>query len=534
MSVNFGEFISLAEIKAQRLQSCGLVAGEKVILLLPHGIELVAAFVGVMMLGGVPAILPYPTSKVEPNKYASGLAGVSANIKARFVVVDESFPPHLLNFIATECTQVLRGFDGQSISSSGLSVDARIGSSDVAFLQHSSGTTGQQKGVAISHAAILNQLRNVQHSLEITENDCLYSWLPLYHDMGLVGCFLLPLVCHIPLVMQSATDWVVQPATMLKLITQYRCTIAWMPNFAFQFLARREGSADRSKYDLSSLRCLINASEPVRSQSMDAFLQAFGPCGLRPEACQTAYGMAENTLITTFSGLRDGPRKLWVDREMLWRHHCVVPVPPDYPRALCLVSSGRCISHNELRIVSPNGSDLPDGQVGEILVRSDSLFHGYYNRADLTARALQDGWYYSSDIGFRLQEEIYVIGRKDDLMVIEGNNINPTDVEEIVFSHSSIKEGRAVSFDLYNPALGSKEMVVVAEVKEADELQRSSTIAFAVRRAITTELGVPVGAVYIKPPGWIIKSTSGKPGRGPTRCKLLAEHPHELKELIAC
>lgn len=535
-SVTFGQFKRQAEALAVYFQSHGLGAGDAVVLIMPQGIELMAAFAGVMLSGAVPAILAYPNFKVEPAKYRAGLVGVTANLKARMVVLDDKFPEELMDYVTVGSdTLVLRSAAGQEPPAGIELFRTSLSADSLAFIQHSAGTTGLQKGVALSNRAVLLQLDHLASALEITEQDSIYSWLPLYHDMGLIACFMLPLVLHLPVVMQSPTDWVMQPGTMLQLIAQYKCTLAWAPNFTLQFLARRVHKDDRSEYLLSSLRALINCSEPVRAQSMDEFLNAYSSSGLQPCVLQSSYAMAENVFAVTQSSINGQPRRLWISGEMLRREHRAVPVDEGTDDGLCFVSSGRCLPGNEVRIASPESKNfsesknLPDGVVGEILIRSDSLFDGYYNRPDLTEAALQEGWYWSGDLGFCRDGELYVIGRKKDLMIVAGKNIYPQDVEEIAFSHPAIHDGRAVSFGLYNADLGTEEIIVVAEVGREEDLTDAIAIERAVRSRITAELGVAVRAVYLKPPRWIVKSTAGKNARATTRDKLFGEHP-ELVE----
>ena len=180
---------------------------------------------------------------------------------------------------------------------------------------------------------------------------------------------------------------------------------------------------------------------------------------------------------------------------------------------------------NRVRVVDSQGQDLPDGHVGEILIQSDSLFDGYYNRPELTARALNDGWYWSRDLGLRLDDELYVIGRKDDLIIVAGKNIHPHDLEQIASADPRIHDGRVVAFGLFNPDLGTEDIVVVAEVGDEQELANADAIEQTIRNAIVAELGVAVRAVYLRPPKWIVKSTAGKPARSTTRQKLLQEEP---------
>lgn len=534
-SVTFQQFVAWAEAQALRFQARGLRCGDRVVLVMPQGIPLMTAFVGAMLLGAVPAILAYPNFKVEPAKYRTGLSGVSANLSARLVVIDDAFPDELLSCIAIpEGSELVRGLGSYTAGAPNHLDPVDLSPEDLAFIQHSAGTTGLQKGVALSHAAVLRQLSYLTASLQLTEQDRVYSWLPLYHDMGLVACFVLPLVCHLPVVMQSPTDWVLQPATMLRLISDYRCTAAWLPNFAFQFLARRVPAERQTGVDLSSLRLLINCSEPVRAESMDEFAQAYTPHGLRQEALQSSYAMAENVFAVTQSGIdRPTPPRLWVDGRRFRQEHRAVEVDAEAPGAVCLVSSGSCLPANEVRITGASGETLREGDVGEILIRSDCLFDGYFNRPDLSAQAIRDGWYYSGDLGFLWGRELYVAGRKKDLIIVAGQNIYPQDVENIACSHPAIHDGRAIALGVYNPDLGTEEIVVVAEVEKEGHLADAPAIELEIRNQIVAQLGVGVRAIHLRPPHWIVKSTAGKPARSATREKLLKECPELFREALA-
>ena len=233
-----------------------------------------------------------------------------------------------------------------------------------------------------------------QKAIELSDEDRIYSWLPLYHDMGLIACFMLPVVYHLPVVMQSPTDWVMRPGSMLSLISDYRCTLSWVPNFVLQFLARRVPLRDRSSLDLSCLRMLINCSEPVRHQSISEFCFAYAGSASDESSHQSCYAMAENVFALTQSGTggRDIPCSIWVDGKRLTEQHIAEPVMEGQEGAVCLVSSGRCLPGNRFRILDTDGRELSEGHVGEIVLQSDSMFSGYYNRPDLTEKVLKGGW----------------------------------------------------------------------------------------------------------------------------------------------
>ena len=533
-TVTFGEFRDRARIQAEAIRAKGVNRGDRVVIIMPQGIPAMTAFAGAMMLGAVPAFLAYPNYKVEPAKYRSGLAGVTANLRAKLVVIDEEFPDDMLGHVSLGDDSMLhRAGNAEATHETDAIVDSSFSGDCVAFIQHSAGTTGLQKGVALSHAAVLRQLEHLVQALQIDgAMDRIYSWLPLYHDMGLIACFVMPMVYHVPVVMQSPLDWVMRPESMLQILSDHKCTLAWLPNFTFQFVSRRTRPNRRAQYDLSSVRALINCSEPVRASSMREFQDAFGASGMKASALQSSYAMAENVFAVTQSDISRGsaPSQIWADFNQFRSTHRIVPVAEGSAGSICFTSSGRLLPNHEIRIVSDADSILRDGMVGEILIKSDCLFEGYYNRPDLTAKALVDGWYRTGDLGFCLNEEIYVVGRAKDLIIVGGENLYPQDIEEIVSSHSAIHDGRVIALGMDNPDLGTQEIVVVAEVENEELLAKSHEIEREIRSSIVAGLGVAAGTIFLKPPKWIVKSTAGKPARSATLEKLRKEHPEIKKE----
>ena len=525
-SVNFGDFRALVAGQADFLREHGVTSGDAVILIMPQGIPLMAVFVACMYLGAIPTILAYPNSKVDPSKYRSGLSGVSANLRARLLVVDDSFPEELLAQVCVGDLNIARTLTGSMPIRTPLA-PAHSHPDQIAFIQHSAGTTGLQKGVALSHAAVLRQINHLASAICLTFEDRIYSWLPLYHDMGLIACFMLPLICHVPVVMQLPIDWVMQPGTMMQLISQHRCTLAWIPNFTLQFLSRRVRPEDRLQYNLSSLRMLINCSEPIRVASMDEFLDAYKFSHLQPHVLQSSLAMAETVFAATQSGWNGHPEpvRVWVDSADLRKRHVAQPVAPNAPGAICFASSGSCLPGTQIAIVSENGDRMPSGSVGEIIIYSDAMLDGYYNRPDLTAKALRDGMYWSGDLGFELDGELFVIGRKKDLIIVGGENIYPQDIEEIISGHPSIHDGRTIAIGVFNSNLGTQEIIAVAEVNDDEDLINAIEIERELKMSVKSELAVAVRAIYLKPSRWIVKCTAGKPARSTTREKLLSEHP---------
>ncbi|MGA9641873.1 MAG: AMP-binding protein [Terriglobales bacterium] len=548
-TVTFGEFRARARAQAARLRAHGVEPGDRVVIIMPQGIAAMTVFAGAMLAAAAPAFIAYPNDKVEAAKYRSGLAGVTANLKAKVVVIDDEFPEEMREHVRVgDGSVVVRAGRkdedelGDSDGSDSANLDSQksasrkfdsqefdprqIDSGSVAFIQHSAGTTGLQKGVALTHAAVLRQLDHLAKALSIESRDRIYSWLPLYHDMGLIACFMLPMVYHLPLVMQSPIDWVMVPETMLAAISQHKCTLAWMPNFAFQFIPRRTRPDRRAEYDLSSVRALINCSEPVRARSMREFEEAFAGIGLKSDALQSSYAMAENVFAVTQSPLgAQGPPRLWADAKEFRGAARIREVQEQAAQSVEFVSSGRLLPNHEIRIVADDGKQLEDGRVGEILVKSDCLFEGYYNRPDLTAEAIVAGWYHTGDLGFCWEQELYVVGRKKDLIIVGGENLYPQDIEEIAGRHAAVHDGRVIAMGLYNPSLGTEEIVVVAEVENEALLDKAEQIEREIREQVAAGMGVTVPTIFLKPPKWIVKSTAGKAARSSTLEKLGREHP---------
>ena len=517
-----------ARAVAAGLQRRGYGVGAHVAILGPTTRALVTAIQATWLIGATSVLLPLPMRLGSLDEFVVQTRARVAHADIDVVLVDGDLAP----FLTTEpgdppmiaLSDAMPGATGVPTSDAFDPVGADPTS--LAILQFTSGSTSEPKGVMLPHQQVCANLDAIQVGCGLVAGqDVAVSWLPLYHDMGLIACFILPLVYHLPVVLQSPTDWVMHPGTMLELITEYRCTLAWMPNFALQFLARRVRLADRERCDLSPLRVLINCSEPIRAHSMDEFSNAYSAAGLRPNALQTSYAMAENVFAVTQSGIAEPPKRIWVDGVRLRGEHIAEPVASNALGAVCLVSSGTCLPENRIAIESVAGVPLPPGEVGEIVISGDSLFVGYYNRPDLTAEALHNGSYKTGDLGFVLDEELYVIGRKKDLIIVAGKNIYPQDVEEIVSTHPEVRDGRAVAMGIFNSELGTEDIVVVAEVGKEEALANAGEIERWVRNAIVAELGVAARAVYLKPPSWIVKSTAGKAARSSTCDKLLSEHP---------
>jgi acyl-CoA synthetase (AMP-forming)/AMP-acid ligase II len=383
----------------------------------------------------------------------------------------------------------------------------------ISILQHSSGSTGLQKGVALSSRAVFAQLDNYGEALKVTAGDRVANWMPLYHDGGLIAGFLQPLLRGLPLSILSPIDWIHDPVLLLEAITRDRSTLCWLPNFAYNFLAAKVPDRKLAGIDLSSMRAFVNTAEPVRASSHARFLDRFRGAGLDPLALTTSYGTAENVLAMTQSDPSVPVRIDVVDRARLARGGAAVPADPG-PDTAAMMSSGAPIPGTRLRVVDTEFRDLPDRRVGEILLSSDCMLTEYFRRPDLTAAAFHDGWYRTGDEGYFADGEIYVTGRRKDLIIVGGANVYPQDLEFLADHVPGVHPGRTVAFGVDNERTGTEDVVVLFEPERDGD---GSAIREAVREAIARQSDVVARDVRAVAPMWLIKTSSGKISR--TRCR---------------
>jgi len=377
-------------------------------------------------------------------------------------------------------------------------VHKTISNSDPLLLQHSSGTTGLQKPVLLTHRAVLEHVRKYAEAIQLSDRDKVVSWLPLYHDMGLIAAFHLPLAFGIPSVQIDPFEWVLAPSLLLEAISNEQATISWLPNFAYNMMADKIADEDLEGINLTSWRLAINCSEPVRYESHQKFLDRFREYGLNATAISSCYAMAETTFAVTQTPPNSRPALLAVDRLELAKGN--ITIAQDGAPARICVSSGRTVPGCQLKIVDENRRPLAAGKIGEIAVRSVSMFDGYRNYPEKTAEVLSDGWYYSGDYGFTYNGDCYVIGRKKDIIIVAGNNIYPEDIEDAVSKVQGIIPGRVVAFGEENTELGSEQVSVIAETTVADTQAQQKLKIDVIKAGMSID--VSITNIYLVPPRW--------------------------------
>jgi acyl-CoA synthetase (AMP-forming)/AMP-acid ligase II len=515
--VNYQELVRRGSRISAEAASRGARRGDIVIVILPHSPDLFCAFFGAVLGGQVPSILSPPSFKLNPEHYRAELEALLARIDARVVVTDGE-------------TASMLGVTGGKLGPSALLLaehvppeaavpDVSVSPEDLVLLQHSSGSTGLKKGVALSNRAVLNQIEAYAPTIQLTPEDHIVSWLPLYHDMGLIACTVLPVVAGVPVTAISPLQWVTRPGIMLQAISDYSATLAWMPNFAYEFLAQRVRASQIGNVRLDSMRGWINCAEPTIASSHRRFLERFQPLGVRPQTLWTCYAMAETVFAVSQSSSDVPPRVERLDRERFQAANVAVPAAADAPFVETM-SGGELLDGTEVRIVDGSRNVLPERSVGEVAIRCSSLFNGYFRDPDTTSKALEQGWYYSGDLGYMAEGHLFVTGRSKDLLIIAGKNYYPQDIERVVSGVPGIYPGRVVALGLDDPTIGTQRLIVLAEVEDEAKID-DPELARKVRTLLAGELDCVIDDLRLLPHMWLLKTSSGKIARAPNLVRYL-------------
>ena len=534
VQLSFRELINGSAAYAKALAASGIQPGEVVILILQHSCDLVFAFWGTILYGAIPSIMPFLTEKLLPDHYRLGLEALFKITSPSGVITYADFVDEVVS--AAQNAPTIRSILSAETVSPISSIDPEVlagldrASDDIVLLQHSSGTTGLQKGVALSHKSVLNQIKSYSDALQLNSSDVIVSWLPLYHDMGLIAGFILPILTQIHLVLLSSFDWVKAPYRLMQAVSNYRGTLCWLPNFAYNFCSQKIRPRDLEKVDLSSLRAVINCSEPMHWRSHQLFLETFKPYGLSSSALATCYAMAENVFAVTQGGIRTPVVIDTIDAASFTTQQVAIPVDvsanDDPGKYIVMLSAGRAIDGTQLRIVDSQGNDVPERCIGEIALYSDCMLSGYYHRPDLTEKAFINGWYLTGDLGYLADDELFVTGRKKDLIIVGGKNVYPQDLERLASEVDGVHPGRVVAFGIYNDGTGTEDVILIAEIDQYENMPETDreNISTLIRQRVTQGSDVALRFVKLVERNWLLKTSSGKIARTANRDKYLQEN----------
>lgn len=532
VGLTYGELDVKARAIAARLQRLAAL-GERVLLLYPPDLEYIAAFFGCLYAGAVAV----PVFAPRANRSLSRLQAIAADAEAKVVLTTSAVFSRIEPFLAQVSElQAMHWLVTDNIDEETAQEwkEPYIDGDTLAFIQYTSGSTASPKGVMVSHASILHNERMIQSAFRQTEQSVILSWLPLYHDMGLIGGVLQPLYVGAHCVLMSPVSFLQKPLRWLQAISRYRATTSGGPNFAYDMCVQKIDPARRSELDLSSWSVAFNGSEPVRAETLKQFAKAFEPCGFQPEAFFPCYGLAEATLFVSGNPVVRPPVIKMFAAESLAKHRVEEQAADADVDVQELVSCGTTLLGQETLIVNPETSTpCAPNEVGEIWIAGDSVAKGYWNRPEETQNifharltgASGETLLRTGDLGFLHDGELFITGRLKDLIIIRGRNLYPQDIEQtVVECHADLRRGGGVAFSV--EVAGEERLVIVQELERHASIDVNgpdvNALVQRVRQAVTEEHEVQPYAIALVRAGSIPKTSSGKLQRRASRAMFLS------------
>ena len=477
-------------------------------ILCPNGRDFVLALFAILRAGAVAVPLTPPLFTGERTRFLRRFGHIVQSSRPTALIVDPDLFGLMSNIDAVADLPellVLDYLDGPDPA-------GQRSDDDDAILQYTSGSTGHPKGVALSHRNVTRHIADIGRALELDTAQRAVSWLPLFHDMGLIGMLLSMIDAGTPIWLMSPQQFMFRPALWLQTITAARGTITTAPNFGYQFCVDRVGDEDLRELDLSSLRLALNGAEPVRPRTIDAFTDRFSAVGFKRQAFLPVYGLAEATLAVTFPELERGPVVRFIDREKLASQG--IAEPCDEGQGKATVALGHAFPDHEIRIIADNGELCGERIQGELQVRGPSICRGYFNDPDETRDLFTGDWLRTGDLAFLDHGDLFITGRVKDVLIRAGKKYHAVDLERATESVEGIRKGNAAAFTVETDS-GEEQIVVLVEVKKGTAM--SIDLQHEVEDAIARQEGIRPDQIVLAPPGTLLKTPSGKVRRAAVR-----------------
>ena len=507
--LTYGGLLERASRVAAGLEAAGLEPGQTAGLMLPSGLDYFAAFFGVLLAGAVPVPLYPPVRPSQLEDHLRRQAGILNTAQARVLVA----MPEVLQLARLVKTQIPTLARVITVEELGAATAAprrpRLRKEDVAFLQFTSGSTSDPKGVILTHGNLLANIRAIDGSIELQPDDRVVSWLPLYHDMGLIGAWICPLYFALPLVLMSPLAFLTRPSRWLRAMHEYRGTLSAAPNFAYELCINKVGDDEIEGLDLSSWRASLNGAEPVSPETIRRFTERFEPYGYKPGAMLPVYGLAENSLAVTFPPWGRGPRIDVVDRRRLSASGEAAEAEEGDEEALRFVGCGYPLPNHEVRIVDATGAELAERREGGVQFRGPSSTSGYFRNPEATRQLFDGDWLNSGDRGYLAGGELFITGRVKDIIIRAGRNIYPHELEEAIGDLEGVRKGCVAVFGSTDEASGTEKLVVLAETRETDEAPRQR-LTEEIQSLAVDLADTPADDVVLVAPRTVPKTSSGK------------------------
>ena len=501
---------------AAGLQRAGVQPRQCVAIMLPTSPEYFSTYLGILRAGAIPVPIYPPARASQLEEHVLRHTGILDNARATLLVTvpEAMVVARLLQARVAGLRHVVT--PQQLAARGGVPAPVALHGDDIAFIQYTSGSTGNPKGVALTHANLLANIRAMAQAVQATPRDVFVSWLPLYHDMGLIGAWLGALYVGYALVVMSPLAFLARPERWLQAIDRYRGTLSAAPNFAYELCVKRIDDAALAGLDLSCWRLAFNGAEAVSPDTVQRFEQRFARCGLRPGTVTPVYGLAEACLGLLFPPLGRALRVDRIQREAFERERRALPAAADDAGALRFVACGAPLPGHAIRIVDEDGREVGERIEGRLEFRGPSATLGYFRNPEQTARLFHDGWLDSGDRGYRADGEVYITGRVKDIVIRGGRNLYPQEIEASVGSVEGVRKGCVAVFGSPDPATGTERLVVLAEMRPADTVAQAR-LRDAVSQAVMAAIGEPPDEVVLVPPHSVLKTSSGKLRRSACR-----------------
>ncbi len=501
---------------AQYLVSRGLKKNDKVVVMLPTSFDFVKTYFGILFAGGIPVPVTQPAGTNNIEKYLDNLKHIISNSDANFFITYDKIKIIVASLLGNSGIKEFifaSEINENPVQKENYKELPVIDTDDIALIQYTSGTTGKPKGVLLSHKNLLHNVHGICIAGRMTDKDVGISWLPLYHDMGLIGTLFTSLYWDWSLYLMQPEIFLLKPIWWFENIGKYGVTMTVAPNFGYHYCTTRISEADLSKLNLKSWRFALNGAEPIDKLTIKKFIDKFKVCGLREDVFWPVYGMAENSLAATFPD----PDMPTVSKRFIRERLEVDGIAEetdsnDSKYYIDLVSVGYPLIGQEVKIVDAESNTLNEGIIGEIIISSPSLSLGYYKNEKASAEAIRDGWLYTGDMGFIVDGQLFVSGRSKEMIIKRGKNIYPYDVERIASAVPGVRLGCTAAFAIPNEASGTEDLVLVCETKTKDK-EKMDRIRKEIIKELMTRLNITPDVVELVPRGTIPKTSSGKTQR---------------------
>lgn len=513
--ITYGDLKEGADRVALGLQRLGVKAGETVSLMLPTGRDYFLSFFGILISGAIPVPIYPPVRLNQLEDHLLRHRSILANCRAVMLITvpEAKAVAHLLRSQVDTLQMVTT--PSELVEKNGQVMYPSLVSEDIALLQYTSGSTDKPKGVTLTHANLLANIRAMGERLEVDSSDVFVSWLPLYHDMGLIGAWLGSLYYSAFLVVMSPLSFLAKPERWLWAVHHNRATLTAAPNFAYELCLKRIRDKDIEGLRLSSLRAIFNGAEAVMPSTLMLFYKHFAPFGLQWKALMPVYGLAECSVGLSFPPVDRGPLLDKIDRKYFMKTARAIPAEND-KHALCFMSCGEPLADHEVRIIDFAGRELPERQQGLLQFRGPSATSGYYRNPEKNKELFDADWVNSGDFAYISGGEVYITGRQKDIIIHAGRNIYPHEIEDAINEIDNVRKGCVAVFGSISDKAGTERLIVLAETRKTEPVILEQ-IRTEINSAVMVLTGGPPDDVVLAPPHCVLKTSSGKIRRAACR-----------------